>query len=416
MKLRTLSFVFAILIPSAAKAQTALRDADIYDRWLRASPEVASWRMQVGSARFDVVTAGLLPNPNMQFSITQLATGENTGSKTQYTGQLTIPLPIFGQIGKRVNAAEAFVTVTEVSVRQSLWQRAGDLQQAMLNRAYSAARVEQYEKNMTELSRIEGIVKTRTAAGANPEYDLLRVKTASATLQAQIDNARIARDRSEATLVSLIGDSGPAPISRQGLAGFTGPEDEGQLIALALSRRPDLDLATRTAQANEAVASAWRRTAVPIPSLFVAGTVGQGNDNFYITGGVSIDLPTFTRNQGAIGRAANDAESQRTLGRALEQRIRAEVSGAWRARQTAKAALDAFRTNGLASADGLLSRAELMYQAGTMKIAELFDAYSTVWEARNQAIDLERQMADAEAAVEHSAVLLPLGNDQAKIP
>jgi cobalt-zinc-cadmium efflux system outer membrane protein len=415
--MRTIALVFAMsLVTTAARAENVLRDSDVYDRWLRSSPEVASWRLQVGSARFDVVTAGLIPNPNMQFGITQLVSGNNTGSKTQYTGQLTIPLPIFGQIGKRVDAAEAFVTVTEVSVRQSVWLRAGDLQASMLDRAYAAARVEQYEKNVSELSRIEGIVKTRTAAGANPEYDLLRVKTASATMQASLDSARIARDRAEATLVSLVGDNAPAPIARQGLASFVGPEDEAQLVSIALTRRPDLELASRSAQANEALASSWRRNAVPVPSIFVAGTVGQGADNFFFTGGISIDLPTFTRNQGAIGRAVNDAEGQRTLGRALDKRIRAEVSGAWRARQTARQALDAFRTNGLVSADGLLTRAELMYQAGTMRIAELFDAYQTVWEARSQAIDLERQMAEAEAAVEHACVLLPLASDIAKIP
>src|SRR5439155_22686234 len=97
------------LMSTTANAQNVVRDSDWFDRWLRACPEVASCRMQVGSARFDVVTAGLLPNPNMQFSITQLVTGDNTGSKTQYTGQLAIPLPVFGQIGKRVDAAEAFV-------------------------------------------------------------------------------------------------------------------------------------------------------------------------------------------------------------------------------------------------------------------------------------------------------------------
>lgn len=412
-----LIFAAAMLVSTGALAdEPTIRDSDLFDRWLRASPEVAAWRMQVGSARFDVVTAGLIPNPSFLASTTQWVTGDNSNGKGQYTLQLSIPLPVFGQIGKRQEAAEALVTVAEVSVRYAVWQRAGDIQAAMLDRAYGAAKVEMLEKNLDELVKIEQIVKARSAAGAGSSYDVLRVQTSEASMRAGLDNARIARDRSESSLVSLIGDPTltTAPLTRQGLAGFTGPEDEAQLIELALARRPDLHLARRAAAANEMAASAWRRNAVPVPSVFVAGTVGVGFQdlgptNFYLTAGLSIDIPSFARNQGAIGRAENDAEANRVLGKSLEQRIRVDVSGAWRARQNAKRALEDFRTKGLSAASELMTRAEVTYQAGNFKIAELFDAYQTVWDARAQELDLARQMTDAEATVERACLLLPLG-------
>ena len=396
---------------AAARAdEPSVRDDEIFQRWLQASPEVASWRLQVGSARFDVVTAGLLPNPNVQLAITQLAAFQNTSSKTQYQAQVSLPLPIFGQVGKRVDAAEALVSVAEVNVRALLWQRAGDLQGAMLDRAFAAARVEMLEKNMAELARIDQIVRTRTSAGANSEYDMLRVQTSSSAMRASVDNAKVARDRAEFLILSLVGDPTltGAPVRREGLASFSAPEDEGKLIEIALDRRPDLELARRSAYANEVAASAWRRNAVPVPSLFLAGNMGAGPDSLYFTGGLSIDLPTFSRNQGAVGRALNDAESQRVLAKSLDARIRADVAGAWRGRQSAKRALEEFRAKGVPAATELIKRAEITYQAGTFKITELFDAYQTVWDARAQELDLERQMADAEAAVERACVLMPL--------
>lgn len=395
----------------AGAGEAPVRDDEIFQRWLQASPEVAAWRMQVGSARFDVVTAGLLPNPNLQFAITQLAAGVNTSSKTEYQAQLMVPLPIFGQVGTRVDAAEALVSVTEVGVRLALWQRAGDLQGAMLDRAFAAARVEMLEKNMAELARIEQIVRTRTSAGAGSEYDVLRVQTSSSAMRASRDNAAVERERAEFAILSLVGDPtlGSAPIRREGLAAFSAPQDEGALVAIALERRPDLELARRSAYASELAAGAWRRNAVPVPSLFVGGLVGAGPEHsVFFTGGLSIDLPTFARNQGAIGRALNDAESQRVLGRALGARIRNDVAGAWRGRQSAKRALDEFRSNGVPAAAELIKRAEITYQAGTFKIAELFDAYQALWNARAQELDLDRQMADAEAAVERACVLMPL--------
>lgn len=409
---RTVACAFALVASAAsARAQDSMRDDELYQRWLQSSPEVASWRLQVGSARFDAVTAGLLPNPNLQFSITQLAAGVNTSSKTQYQAQLLVPLPIFGQVGKRVDAAEALVSVAEVNVQLMVWQRAGDIQMAMLDRAFAAARVEMLEKNMTELARIDQVVRTRTSAGANSEYEVLRVQTSSSAMRASLDNAKVARERAEFTILSLVGDPtlGGAPVRRESLASFSAPEDEAKLVAIALERRPDLELARRSAYANDVAASAWRRNAVPVPALFVGGAVGAGPEHsVYFTGGLSIDLPTFTRNQGAIGRAENDAESQRVLAKTLEARIRADVAGAWRGRQSAKQALEEYRAKGVPAAAELIKRAEITYQAGTFKITELFDAYQTVWEARAQELELERQMADAEAAVERACVLMPL--------
>jgi outer membrane protein TolC len=39
---------------------------------------------------------------------------------------------------------------------------------------------------------------------------------------------------------------------------------------------------------------------------------------------------------------------------------------------------------------------------------DLLDAYRAVWEARSQALELEKAFAEAEAELEHAAVLLPI--------
>jgi uncharacterized membrane-anchored protein len=59
--------------------------------------------------------------------------------------------------------------------------------------------------------------------------------------------------------------------------------------------------------------------------------------------------------------------------------------------------------------DLLLARAEVSYQAGTFAILDLLDAYRAAWDARAQALALEKAFAQAEAELEHAAVLLPVG-------
>ena len=199
-----------------------------------------------------------------------------------------------------------------------------------------------------------------------------------------------------------------APITRDGLLDFRGPENEAALMEIARSRRPDLELARRGIAAAQSSASRYRREVTPIPSLSFGPYFNGGPSSVSLQASVSVTLPVFDRNQGQIGHALADAQGQHELAQAIEQRIRIEVHGAWQAREQARQALEAFRTGGLKTTDELLKRAEVSYQAGTFAILDLLDAYRAAWDAREQALDLEKAFAQAEAELEHAAVLLPV--------
>lgn len=394
----------------AAEGSPPMTEQEVFDRWLRSSPEIASWRTQIGSARFDVLTAKLWPNPELQVFGTFFVDGTPTNGNASYTAQVSVPLPIFGQVAARREAATSLVSVAEMNVLATIWERAADIQQGMVERAFAASRVAMLERNLGELDRIQKIVQTRMTAGASSEYDVLRVETAAGTARAALGNALIERDKAEANVLSLVADPTltAANVGRDGLATFHGPDNEGTLVEMALARRPDLNLAKRGALAFEASARRYRSDAVPTPSLIAGGTLTGGPYGLMVTGGLSIPLPVADRNQGLVGRALSDAQGQAFLVSALETRIRREVSSYYRARRHGGAALEQFRSRSMAAATALLGRAEVTYQAGKFSIAELFDAYQTMWDARQQELELERQRADAEAQLERAAVLLPL--------
>ena len=382
----------------------------VFAAWLGRGQELASLRSKIGAAQFDVATAALWPNPSLTVSGGYLLSGENLNGARGIGPQLTFPLPVFGQIGMRKDEAIANLRVAEVEVLSEVWDRAGDVEDAMLERAFSQAEVQEIEGNLTELARISRVVSTRAAAGANSVYDTLRVGTAEATFRAGLATAQTGRDRAEAKLVSLIAVPGlsQAPVTREGLLGFHGPESEAALQAIARIRRPDLELARRGVRAAQASAARYRREVAPIPSVSVGPYFTQGPSSVYLQASVSVPLPAFDRNQGLIGRALVQADGQRALADATEQRIGIEVHGAWQARERARQALEAFREGGLKATDELLARAEVSYQAGTFAILDLLDAYRAVWDARVQARQLERAFAQAEAELEHAAVLLPI--------
>jgi outer membrane protein, heavy metal efflux system len=421
---------FVLLTLSASRASAQPRTAapvdevappppvteeEIFRRWANRSQELASLRSLVRGARFDVVTAALWPNPSVQLNFMGTPAGVPPDGVTNYGVQVTQPLTVFGQVGARRDAAVAALSQTEVSVATALWTIASNLQSLMVARAYAHARVEVATRNLADVERIQEILQRRSAIGAGSQYDALRGAVAVSTLRAALDDAVVERNRAEARLTALIADPEvtAAPIEQSGLAAFRGPEDLRSLIALALRRRPDLELARRSVVASLAVARRWSSEARWSPSVWVGAYGTHQADSFSVTAGLSFPVPLFDRNQGLIARADNDAEGQRALTRALEVRIVREVEGAWNARADARRALERFRGLALSTSEEMLHRAEVTYRVGTtanssFSIQDLFDAYRTVWDTRAVELSLQESFAEAEADLERAAALVVL--------
>jgi len=378
--------------------------------WLAKSREVASFRSQLGAARFDVVTATAWPNPQLQLGVSKLVSQPSPAPNAVYgfSPQISFPLPVLGQMSARKEAALAALSVAEVDVLVTLWDRAADIKDAMLSLVFAQERMDAVSRNLSELATIATIVNTRAAAGANPRYDVLRVGTADSTFRAALSSARIDRDQAEAKLLSLLGIPGLTTITvtREALAPFHGPATEAALVATGLARRPDLELARRQVSASWANVRHYERENIPVPNVFVGTMHTLDYPSFGVQGGLSFNLPVFDRNRGPIGRARAEAAGNAALGEALESRIRAEITGAWRARSAAAEALEQFRKVGLATTGELLERASVSYKAGAFAVLDLLDAYRAAWDARAQELDLARAFAEAEAEVERAAALI----------
>lgn len=409
--LRRLIVVVSLLfVADDVCAAQAPSEEDVLQLWLTHSREVTSWRSDIGAARFDVVTATLWPNPQLSLGTSIAVAGRDHPPDGVYNWgpSLSVPLPVFGQIGAREHEARAALQVTEVQVATTLWERAAEIEQALVERAFLAAEIEETERNLSELARIDEIVRTREAAGANPRYDVLRVATTESTFRAGLAAATLKRDQADAQIAALLAvpEPRPLPIVRAGLAAFRGPESLNALEQLALARRPDLLLARRGVSAALASAARYRKELVPVPTVQLGSYFTHQAWSASLQGAVTFSVPVFDRNQGLIGRAQSTAAGQRDLVAALEARIRAEVEGAWRARADARHALERFEGSGMQNTSELLSRAEVSYQAGgDFSILDLLDAYRAVWEARAQKLELEHGFASAEADLERAAAL-----------
>src|SRR6185503_3403017 len=109
-----------LLFPVAAWAQPpAAVTLDELLQLVSRSPRVLAAERDADVARADRVTAGALPNPTLGYGVARPGGGERTifdaGSQQQATVEL--PLPIFGQRGARIDAADRQIARAESQVR-----------------------------------------------------------------------------------------------------------------------------------------------------------------------------------------------------------------------------------------------------------------------------------------------------------
>ena len=309
---------------------------------VRAIAERNAPELQVSSARHavsgsEVQIAGTLANPSVNVS---------TARETAKLGvALSQPLPLFGQRGAQIRAAEADATTAAWELEVARIEALHDVSLAWVDLWEAEQRTTLLEAAATDANRLRDIADERFGAGSSPRLDSVRATGDSA------------RARAEAQAAALVVD---AAGSRLGY--FLGTITESSRTsgdpAIAGSL-PSLDVLTSTdggaehpllardgaaIRAAEAHLSAERRARWPVVSGEIAvnwrdPTLGATD----VIGGLGLEMPVLNLRGGLIARAQAQkalAEASRDLDVA---RLGAELRSAH-----ARFAAASLRSRGLA--------------------------------------------------------------------
>src|SRR5207247_9705762 len=110
MRLREAMALALISAPACAQLPSSVSLEELL-RIVETNPRIIASEREADAARAERVTAGALPNPSVSLGRSRPSGGERTvfdaTSQQQATSEL--PIPIFGQAGARVRAADAQV-------------------------------------------------------------------------------------------------------------------------------------------------------------------------------------------------------------------------------------------------------------------------------------------------------------------
>ena len=388
----------SVVTESPERGQLALTLREAIERFQRENLKLVAARYEVSSARADIIAAGLLPNPRLSLGGAFRIHGTPQGADQEFSILLSQGLPLWGRLGASRDAAKLTASATEKQFAAEGWLLLGELRRAYLELQLAEGRRGVLSAGLGDLERVQRVLEARTAAGANPAYDRVRLEVERGTLRARISQVEVQVSQARSELAASIGG---APLAEELAASDALPEPASDpravaaLVHLALEHRHEIAAARLETGAAEASLRAARKRFIPEPELGIgysrwtgipgapSGAVGGA-----LLASASIPLPLFDRGQGTIDRQLEQSHAARVRERDARNSVEREVERAARTLHLTTTAYRTYREEASRNAESVRRIAEVTYREGRGTILELLDAYSSYLRVEEQALEL----------------------------
>ena len=355
----------------------ALRDA--ISLALRSHPELAvsGWEVLVGQAR--VVQAGLTPNPEFESEQEGIPDGETTLS----IGQL---VELGGKRGKRRQVAmlerdlagwdyEAKRLDVYTGVAKAFTEVLAAQEQVTLS------------ERLVELARhVSETVAEQTRAGKVSPIEQIRADVDLASAEIQLRSAEVEEAAARKRLAATWGSSEAHFDRVEGPYGEVTRIPSAEQLTERVSQSPEI--ARWTVEMAQREASLRLERANRIPDVEIAGGWlhnSETGENAAVAS-ISLPMPLFDRNQGAILEAERDQAKARDERRVSELAVRSALADAYHAIQAAYEEVSRLRADVIPGAQRALDALLEGYANGKFELLEVLDARRTLVEAQTNEV------------------------------
>jgi len=388
--------LLAAICLAPAWAQPSLTLAEALERARQSNPELRALTLEAAAVDAAGSQAALLPNPSLDY-LREGKTSEGGSS----TVQLSIPLELGGKRAARVDAAQAGSRAAALDLAVGRARIEAEVvaayQQTWLAQQHVALAMQVSE---TGRHSSEAAAR-RVLAGKVSPVEEARARVAEANWRMEGVSAQRELDEARIRLASLLGNTGSeigalAAPATPAEAGFPA----GRLENL-IDSAPAIERAVAEVEAGKASLRMERAARMPDVSLIVGSKRSEGPERDRVRQniiGLSVPLPLFNRNQGAILVAQRRADKAGAELEATRQRIRAEAMQAHARMQAAMQQERLVREDVLPGAQYAADAAMKGFEAGKFNYVEVLDAQRTWVQAQGQHLraisDFYRARAD----------------------
>lgn len=371
-------------------------------RSLLANPALQAYSWELRAAEARRMQAVLFPNPELGVEAENFAgSGEfHEIDATETTIQLSQLIELGSKRDKRGRVARLGRTVAELDFEARRLEVFREVTQEFIRVLGTQRRLEWAEESLRLTEKFAPAARRRVEAGAASQVELLRFNL-------QVAGARVARDQTRRDLTA----------ARKRLAAMWGSSeprfervvgDLDQLPTVPSLEESLLQLARSPALQRWQAETQRRSAAIALEeaNAFPDVTVGAGVRHFNDSGDaaavaqVSIPLPLFNRNQGAVQEAravAAQAEAER---RASEIRTRTELQVAYDDLAGSRSQIGMLKETILPQAKDAYEKVNEGYLAGRFTYLEMVDAQNSLMQANVNYIEALAAYHQAVAQIE----------------
>lgn len=399
------------LLPKFFDPDDGISLAEIVRRTVENNGDLKIVQLEVDKARARLTQARLRSNPTLEIEQT---TGRFTRSPGdgELSAGVSLPIDIYGQRGRRINLAEAEITLKEAEVVARRRELAGQVFGSYSEALAAMKELSTLEELLELDTQTTIIVQIRVNEGEVPPLEL-------SLLQAEIERLRARRQLVEGKLQAAIsklkffaGIPYEQPLKlRENITTATFPQlpltiETG--VSVALRTRPEIRLATLEEELASAGLRLIRSQSKPDFTAFTRYTQGRaGFDDprgeFFqrdrsLTFGLAIGLPIFNRNQGVKAEAEiaiRQAKERRAFAEAI---IKSEVVSSFQRIEAARRALTTLETGALPRSRQNIQTMRQVYELGEVKITDLIAEQRRLLDANRDLTETltERYRAEAD--------------------
>lgn len=380
-------------------------------------PSLRLAQREIDAARAEAREAGALAWNNPQFSaeLRQRRLGQaNDADVSRRDAAIGISqtFETGGQAGARRQATQAALTASQNAGDAARRELRAQVTQGFNRTLLLQERVKTEQQSQELLERAAALVRKRVEAGEDSRLDgnLARVETErGAQQQAQVRSQLLQARIGLATLLQLPPGTPPEVAGTPNLG--PPPYGEAELLA-ALARHPRMLAAEAAAQAARSRLALERGARSPDVTVGLTYSPERGIDtrDRVTTLSISVPLPLFRNNEGAIGRAASEAERARLERDALARELEGSVRSLWQQQDDIVRRIGRLRDTVLPAAEENQQLSLKALQAGEIALGQYLLVRRQVLDAKRDLLDATAELLQARSELEATAgwpVVLP---------
>ncbi len=350
--------------------------------------ELIALRFEVPMADADVLTAGLRSNPVFYADAQLIPYGSYSalrpGGQQQYDVNVTHPLDVNLKRKARAAAARVARSAVEAQLQDAVRNQIDNLYTVFVDVAAAELTLEysrKYQEGITRLLAINEDLLEKKQIPEDPVFTLRAQQDVSRVQVREAEQALARNTRALARLLNFPREQAASLRIRDKLRDDRPiPMTEGELIDMALERRPDLQAQRVGLQRAHADVRVAQKERLQDLYLLYQPYTFQDNRQSGVEGayswalGVTAPMPIYNRNQGNIARAKLNATQTRVELDHAVRLVQDDVADAVQEFELSRQAVIDTETDVLPSARRVRDAAYRRWQGGETNIMEFLES------------------------------------------